>query len=86
MSIQQSAVRFGQRRVMKRLGRSLPFLGVAFALVSIGTAIRRKGVVGGTMDSALNAVPFVGSLKNVAELVRGRDFIADKMSAATGPR
>jgi hypothetical protein len=78
MTIQQSAMRYGQRRLTRRLGRSLPWVGAAFALLTLGSAIRRKGVVRGTVDSALNAVPFVGGLKNVAEAVRGRDFIADR--------
>jgi hypothetical protein len=29
-------------------------------------------------DSALNAIPFVGGLKNAVEVVRGRDFIRDR--------
>jgi hypothetical protein len=34
-------------------------------------------VVGGSVDTALNAVPFVGAAKNMIEMVRG-DFIPDK--------
>ena len=56
----------------------MPWIGVAVALLTVGAAIRRKGVVGGTLDSALNAIPFVGAAKNVAEVVRGRDFIRDR--------
>jgi hypothetical protein len=78
MAIQQQALRYGQRRLLQRLGRSIPFLGAAVALVTIGSAIRRKGVFGGTLDSALNAVPFLGGVKNAAEVVRGRDFIRDR--------
>ena len=81
MAIQQQALRYGQRRILKRLGRSVPFLGAAVALLTIGSAIRRKGVLGGTLDSALNAVPFVGSMKTAAEVVRGRDFIRDRQVA-----
>jgi hypothetical protein len=40
--------------------------------------MKRKGVIGGALDTGLNAVPFVGAAKNVAELVRGRDFIRDR--------
>src|SRR5688572_3106325 len=78
MAIQQQALKYGQRRIYKRLARSVPWLGAALALVTIGAAIRRKGVVGGTLDSALNAIPFVGAVKNAAEVVRGRDFIRDR--------
>ena len=41
-------------------------------------ALRRKGVFRGTMDTALNFIPFVGGAKNVAEAVRGRDFFPDR--------
>jgi len=39
--------------------------------------MRRKGVIGGVVDTGLNALPFVGAAKTVAELVRGEDFIED---------
>lgn len=61
--------------------RSIPWLGAVLAVAYVGTAIRRKGVVGGTMDSALNAIPFVGGMKLAAEMVRGRDFIRDRDQA-----
>jgi hypothetical protein len=77
MSMLQAS-RFGQIRLAQRVGRSLPWIGAAIALVTLGSAIRRKGFVGGAVDTALNAVPFVGGMKNVAELYRGRDFIRDR--------
>ncbi len=67
-----------RQRISKRLSRSIPWIGAAVAILAIGSAIRRKGLVGGTVDTALNAVPYVGGLKNLAEAVRGRDFIRDK--------
>ena len=63
---------------MRRLGRSIPVLGTLVAAATIGAAIRRKGLFGGAIDSALNAIPFVGGVKNAAELVRGRDFVRDR--------
>jgi hypothetical protein len=75
MSITRTAARYGQRRLARRLSRSLPWIGSAIALITLGAAIRRKGMVGGTVDTALNAVPFVGGIKLLAEAVRGRDFI-----------
>jgi len=81
MSIQQQALQYGQRRVTRRLSRVLPWIGTAIALLSIGSRIRRKGVVRGTADTALDAIPVVGSLKGLAEVVRGRDFFADRRAA-----
>jgi hypothetical protein len=78
MTIQQQAVKYGQRRILRRVSRSIPWIGAAAALVTLGATIRRKGMFGGTLDAALNAIPFVGAMKNTAEVVRGRDFIRDR--------
>jgi len=47
----------------------------------VGTAIRRKGLFGGALDTALDATPGIGAVKNAFEAVRGRDFIKDKSVA-----
>ena len=74
----QQASRYGQIRLARRVGRSLPWIGAAIAILSLGSAIRRKGFLGGTFDTALNAVPYLGGVKNMAEVYRGRDFIRDR--------
>ena len=78
MFIRQHALQYGQFSLARRLGRAVPWVGAVIALAAIVSAVRRKGLVGGTVDSALNALPFVGAVKNTAELVRGRDFIRDR--------
>jgi hypothetical protein len=78
MAIRNQAIKYGQRRIMRRVTRSIPWIGAVVALYTIGATIRRKGVVGGTLDTVLNAIPFVGAVKNTAEVVRGRDFIRDR--------
>jgi hypothetical protein len=60
------------------LSRSIPWIGAVIAIATLGSAIRRKGVVRGALHTGLDAIPFVGGVKTVAELVRGRDFLADK--------
>ena len=62
----------------RRIAKSIPWLGAIVAIATLGSAIRRKGFFGGSLDTALNAVPFVGGAKNIAEVYRGRDFIRDK--------
>ena len=71
--------RYAGRKVARRLSRSLPWIGGVIALATIGSAMRRKGIVRGAIHSALDAIPFVGAAKNVTEAVRGRDFIPDKV-------
>jgi hypothetical protein len=68
----------------RRLARSLPWIGAAVALATLGGAIRRKGLFGGTLNTALDAIPFVGGAKNLAEVYRGRDFIRDKRVPVQG--
>jgi hypothetical protein len=78
MTMRDQALRYGQRRLNRRVAKSLPWIGALVAIATVGGAIRRKGFFGGSLDSALNAIPFVGGAKNIAEVYRGRDFIRDK--------
>jgi hypothetical protein len=63
---------------MFKLTRVLPWIGVAVALAALASTMRRKGVLRGALDAALDATPIVGGVKMVAEKMRGRDFIADR--------
>jgi hypothetical protein len=55
----------------------VPYFGAIVASVTVAEAIRRKGMTGGLMETALNATPFVGAAKNLVELFRG-DLIPDR--------
>lgn len=81
MALTQQAVRYGQRRVIRKLSRSIPWIGGALAVLALGSAIRRKGVVGGSLDTAITAIPFVGGAKSLVELAMGRDIIRDRVRA-----
>ena len=78
----RNVARWGGLRLSRRLSRSIPFVGALVALGTLGYAIRRKGWLGGTLDTGLNAVPFVGALKTAVEVARGRDIIADRRHVA----
>ena len=78
MAISRHVKQYASRRLTRRLYRSMPWIGGVLALVTIGSAIRRKGWLGGPIDTALDFIPFVGGAKNFAEAARGRDFIRDK--------
>jgi hypothetical protein len=77
MSIRRQLLQFGQRRVTRRLLRAAPWIGSVLALATLGAAIRCKGALRGTVDTALDFTPVVGAIKNTAEVMRGRDFIGD---------
>jgi hypothetical protein len=78
MEVARQIGQYGRGRLMRRLARSMPWIGAAVAILTVGTAVRRKGVFGGSIDTALDAMPGVGAVKNAFEAIRGRDFIRDK--------
>lgn len=76
--MRKQLAQYAGRKLTRRLVRSIPWLGGVIALATLGTAIRRKGCLGGSLDTALDLVPFVGGVKNAVEIGRGRDLIRDK--------
>jgi hypothetical protein len=78
MRIRDQAMRYGERRLKRRVAKSLPWVGGVIALATLAGAIRQKGWLGGSLNTALDAIPFVGGVKNIAEVYRGRDFIRDR--------
>ena len=78
-SLGRKLVHAGGWQVVKRGAKMLPFGGTAIVLFLVGSDIKRKGMVGGLINSGFDAIPFVGLAKNAVELVRG-DFIPDKES------
>jgi hypothetical protein len=78
MRVMQGFMRYGKRRAVRKLVRAVPILGAVVAVATLGQAIRRKGVLGGSLDTALDAVPYLGGAKSVCEAWRGRDFIRER--------
>jgi hypothetical protein len=78
MGMGRELVSYGSGRLTRKAAKSVPWFGAAIALLTIVGTMRRKGVVRGGVDTALTALPWVGAAKNVAEVMRGRDFIPDR--------
>ena len=78
MSMTRQMAQYGRRRLTRKLYRAVPWIGSLIALATLGAAVRRKGLVGGSVDTALDFIPFVGGAKNLAEVARGRDFISER--------
>jgi hypothetical protein len=49
--------------IMTKLSRMLPWIGAAFAVAALASTMRRKGVLRGAIDAALDATPVVGGVK-----------------------
>jgi hypothetical protein len=81
MTVTRQVSQYARGRLMRRLSRSMPWIGAVVAIAAVGSAMRRKGFLGGALDTALDATPGVGAVKNVFEAIRGRDFIKDKSVA-----
>lgn len=64
-----------------RFIRAIPYIGTFVAVATLGAAVRRKGWLRGALHTGLDAIPYVGGAKNMAEVVRGRDFLADRARA-----
>jgi hypothetical protein len=78
MALGERLTRWGAARLSRRVSRSIPLLGAAIAAVAVIGTIRRKGLIGGTFDTALNVMPGIGAAKNVVELARGKEFFPDR--------
>jgi hypothetical protein len=78
MAVAQQLKQYAANRATKRLYRAMPWIGGLVALATVGAAVRRKGLVGGIVNTVLDFIPWVGGAKNLAEAARGRDFIRDK--------
>jgi hypothetical protein len=78
MTMTRRVASWGGARLSRRISRSLPWVGGVIALATVAATIRRKGVISGTLDTGLNAIPFVGATKNIIEMARGRDFFPDR--------
>ena len=76
-NLKRKAVSAGGWQIAKRVAKSVPYLGTAMAIGLVGHSIKRKGLVNGIVNSSLDAIPLVGTLKNATELFTG-DFISDK--------
>ncbi len=85
MAMSQQLKRYAGRKATRRLARSVPWVGAVVALAGLAAAMRRKGVIGGSVHTALDMIPYVGGVKNIAEAARGRDFIRDRATPDTPP-
>ena len=85
MAYTKPLTHYAGKKLARRLTRSIPWIGGVIALAMLGSAIRRKGWIRGILHSGLDAIPYVGGVKNVAEAIRGRDFFSDRISSSPLP-
>lgn len=76
-TLKRQIITAGGWQIAKRAAKAMPYVGTVMAIGLIGQSIKRKGVVKGVVNSGLDAIPLVGTAKNVVELFTG-DLIPDK--------
>jgi hypothetical protein len=73
VAIRERAGRWAALKIARRVGKSIPFVGGLLAVGLLAHSVRKKGVVGGVVDTTLDAIPFVGLVKN------GIEFFTDDL-------
>ena len=71
--------------VLRRVAKPIPVIGTVVVLATAYGVLRRKGLVRGSVDIALDSIPFVGTAKGLVEIVRG-DLIPDRAGVPGGRR
>lgn len=66
----------GSRAAMKAI-KTVPLLGTAVVVGLAGYEIKKKGLMRGLINTALDATPIVGVAKNAIEIFTG-DLLPDK--------
>lgn len=76
-SLKRKVAEVGGWQVAKRVGKAIPVVGGLLTIGLVGYDIKKKGVVKGVLNSGLDAIPIVGTGKNIIELFTG-DLLSDK--------
>ena len=71
-------VKAGGWELAKRLIKPIPIIGSMVAVGLAGYAIKKKGLLRGSLHVGLDVTPVVGTAKNVVEIFTG-DLIRDKV-------
>lgn len=76
-TLKRKAAEAGGWMAARRIAKSVPYLGTFMAIGFVGYDIKKKGVLKGVLNSGLDAIPFVGTGKNLIEFFTG-DLLPDK--------
>lgn len=70
-------IRAGAARLAIKAAKSVPVVGAAVAIGLISFEIKKKGLIKGVVNTALDVTPILGATKNAIEMVTG-DWLPDK--------
>lgn len=75
--LKRRVMRAGGWALAKRLIKPIPIVGSIVAVALSAHEVKKKGLLRGAVHVGLDALPVVGTAKNVLEIFTG-DLIADK--------
>ena len=73
----RSLIRTGGTRLARKVGKAMPVVGTAVVISMTAYEVKKKGLVRGIINTALDATPIIGTAKNVIEIFTG-DWLPDK--------
>jgi len=76
-SVLRRVVQAGGARLAVKAAKAIPMVGTVVAVGLVGYEVKKKGLLKGLVNTALDATPFVGITKNAIEVFTG-DWLADK--------
>ena len=82
MKILRRVIQAGGARLAMRVAKSMPVVGSAVAVGLIGYEVKKKGLIKGVVNVALDATPVVGLAKNAIETFTG-DWLPDRKTDRT---
>lgn len=82
--VTRKIVEAGGWGLARRFSKQIPVVGSVFAIGLVGYDIKKKGFWRGIVNSGIDAIPIVGTGKNVIEIFTG-DFLPDKDPAGDQP-
>jgi hypothetical protein len=65
------------KKIAKKVAKAVPGLGTAISILSWTSDVEAKGLGYGTLNTTIDMIPVVGTVKGIIEIFAG-DFISDK--------
>lgn len=70
-------IQAGGSRIAVKAAKTMPVVGAAVAIGLMGYEIKKKGLIKGVVNTALDTTPVLGATKNAIEIFTG-DWFSDK--------
>lgn len=76
-------IQAGGARLAIKTAKAVPVVGTVVVIGLVGYEVKKKGLIKGLVNTALDATPVVGMTKNAIEMITG-DWLPDKPKPKNG--